>query len=150
MTINMLFEALRDGRVTMDTTFAVSSKAKGMGGSTMFLQETDRPTVNELIHGMIVNSGNDACVVVGRRAGRHGRGLCRPDDGTRQGAGHDGLYLRQCQRLAGPEPPHVDARPWHPGAAADRGVPEYYTIFAETEFNYQDRAPDNRFNRTPC
>ncbi len=50
MTINMLFEALRDGRVTMDTTFAVSSKAKGMGGSTMFLQETDRPTVNELIH----------------------------------------------------------------------------------------------------
>ena len=45
MTINMLFEALRDGRVTMDSTFAVSARAKAMGGSTMFLQETDRPTV---------------------------------------------------------------------------------------------------------
>jgi D-alanyl-D-alanine carboxypeptidase (penicillin-binding protein 5/6) len=67
MTINMLFEALKDGRVTLDTQFGVSSKAKSMteqGGSTMYLQETDRPTVDELIHGMIINSGNDACVVV--------------------------------------------------------------------------------------
>jgi serine-type D-Ala-D-Ala carboxypeptidase (penicillin-binding protein 5/6) len=64
MTINMLFEALRDGRVTLDTTFSVSSRAKAMGGSTMFLNETDRPTVEDLIRGMIINSGNDACVVV--------------------------------------------------------------------------------------
>ena len=67
MTINMLFEALKDGRVTMDTTFAVSDRAVEMtraGGSTMMLQHDDRPTVDELIHGMIVNSGNDACVVV--------------------------------------------------------------------------------------
>lgn len=62
MTINMLFEALKDGRVRLDDTFAVSSKA--MGGSTMFLNETDRPTVEELIKGIVVNSGNDACVVV--------------------------------------------------------------------------------------
>ena len=64
MTINMLFEALRDGRVTMDTTFAVSARAKAMGGSSMFVTEGDRPTVNDLLQGMIVNSGNDACVVV--------------------------------------------------------------------------------------
>jgi serine-type D-Ala-D-Ala carboxypeptidase (penicillin-binding protein 5/6) len=44
MTLNMLFEALRDGRVTMDTTFTVSANAK-IGGSTMFLNEQDRPTV---------------------------------------------------------------------------------------------------------
>ena len=59
MTVNMLFEALKDGRVSMDTTFAVSAKAKAMtaaGGSTMYLQESDRPTVEELIHGMIINS----------------------------------------------------------------------------------------------
>lgn len=64
MTINMLFEAMRDGRVSPDTTFSVSSRAKAMGGSTMFLNETDRPTAMELIRGMIINSGNDACVVV--------------------------------------------------------------------------------------
>ena len=64
MTVNMLFEALQDGRVTMDTTFGVSARAHAMGGSTMFLNEQDRPTVRELIQGIIVNSGNDACVVV--------------------------------------------------------------------------------------
>ena len=64
MTVNMLFEALRDGRVTLDEEFAVSSYAKSMGGSTMFLNETDRPTVEDLIKGIVVLSGNDACVVV--------------------------------------------------------------------------------------
>ena len=69
MTINMLFEALADGRVTMDTRFGVSQRAQDMGGSTMFLNTTDRPTVEDLIQGMIVNSGNDACVVVAEGLG---------------------------------------------------------------------------------
>ncbi len=43
MTLNMLFEALQDGRVTMETRFGVSSKAKNMGGSTMFLNEKIAP-----------------------------------------------------------------------------------------------------------
>ncbi|MEP2137938.1 MAG: serine hydrolase, partial [Erythrobacter sp.] len=64
MTLYMLFEALRDGRVTLETTFSVSTKARQMGGSTMFLDETDRPRVEDLIKGIIVQSGNDACVVV--------------------------------------------------------------------------------------
>ena len=64
MTLNMLFEALRDGRVTLETQFSVSSKAMAMGGSTMFLTDRDRPTAEELIRGIIVQSGNDACVVV--------------------------------------------------------------------------------------
>src|SRR5690606_23308003 len=64
MTLNMLFEALRDGRVQLDERFAVSARARSMGGSTMFLNEADRPTVEELIKGIIVLSGNDACVVV--------------------------------------------------------------------------------------
>ena len=64
MTLYMLFDALRDGRVTLDTTFGVSTKARLTGGSTMFLDETDRPTVESLIKGIIVQSGNDACVVV--------------------------------------------------------------------------------------
>ena len=64
MTLNMLFEALHDGRVTLDTRFSVSDKAQSMGGSSMFLEGKDRPTVEELIKGIIVQSGNDACVVV--------------------------------------------------------------------------------------
>ena len=43
MTLFMLFEALHDGRVTLDTEFRVSDRAHAMGGSTMFLDQTDRP-----------------------------------------------------------------------------------------------------------
>ena len=64
MTTYMLFEALRDGRVTMDTKFLVSEKATSRGGSTMFLRTGERVTVRDLIQGIIVQSGNDACITV--------------------------------------------------------------------------------------
>jgi D-alanyl-D-alanine carboxypeptidase (penicillin-binding protein 5/6) len=149
MTINMLFEALRDGRVTMDTTFAVSARAKAMGGSTMFLQEADRPTVNELLHGMIVNSGNDACVVVAE-------GLAGTEDAFAA------QMTERAKALGMTNSTFVNASGWpaegHRMSMRDLGIlgqrlievfPEYYPIFAETEFNYKDRAPDNRFNRNP-
>ena len=64
MTLNMLFEALKSGRITMDSKFSVSEKAHLMGGSKMFLREGERVAVRDLIPGIIVQSGNDACVVV--------------------------------------------------------------------------------------
>jgi D-alanyl-D-alanine carboxypeptidase (penicillin-binding protein 5/6) len=64
MTLNMLFEAIEVGRVTLDTEFSVSRKAHLMGGSKMFLREGERLSVKNLIQGIIVQSGNDACIVV--------------------------------------------------------------------------------------
>ncbi len=149
MTISMLFEALRDGRVTMETEFAVSSRAKAMGGSTMFLQETDRPTVSDLIRGMIINSGNDACVVVAE-------GLAGTEDAF------SAQMTERARALGMTASVFANASGWpdpnHRMSMRDLGIlaqhliadfPEYYPIFAETEFNYLDRAPDNRFNRNP-
>jgi len=64
MTLNMLFEALKIGRVTMDTKFTVSKKAHLMGGSKMFLRQGERVAIRDLIPGIIVQSGNDACVTI--------------------------------------------------------------------------------------
>ncbi|MCP5088966.1 MAG: D-alanyl-D-alanine carboxypeptidase [Rhodobacteraceae bacterium] len=64
MTLNMLFEALQDGRITLDTQFTVSAKASKKGGSKMFLRDGERVSVENLIRGIIVHSGNDACIVV--------------------------------------------------------------------------------------
>lgn len=64
MTLAMLFDALRDGRVQMDTQWSVSARAHAMGGSRMFLETRDRPTSEDLIRGIAVVSGNDASVVV--------------------------------------------------------------------------------------
>lgn len=149
MTISMLFEALKDGRVTMETEFAVSSQAKAMGGSTMFLQETDRPTVSDLLHGMIVNSGNDACVAVAE--GLFGTEAAFAAAATER-ARAMGMTASTFANSSGwPDPGHRMSM-------RDLGIlarhliedfPEYYAIFAETEYNYKDRAPDNRFNRNP-
>ena len=149
MTLNMLFEALQDGRVTMDTTFAVSTKARSMGGSTMFLNEQDRPTVRDLIYGIIINSGNDACVVVAE-------GLA----GTEEAFAAQ--MTERAKTLGMTQSTFANASGWpdpnHRMSMHDLGIiarrlieefPEEYTIFKETEFNYANRSEANRFNRNP-
>lgn len=152
MTIFMLFEALRDGRVTMDTSFAVSSRATEMtarGGSTMYLQAGDRPTVRELLLGMIVNSGNDACIVVAE--GLSGSEEAFADQMTAR-ARELGMEQSTFANSSGwPDPNHRMSM-------KDLGIlarllieefPEQYPLFAETSFNYKDRAPANANNRNP-
>ncbi|MBC7137410.1 MAG: D-alanyl-D-alanine carboxypeptidase [Defluviimonas sp.] len=149
MTLNMLFEALRAGTVQMDTRFSVSTKARSMGGSTMFLNEMDRPTVEDLIHGIIINSGNDACVVVAE-------GL----------AGSEETFARQmterARALGMRNSTFVNSSGWpaegHRMSPHDLGLlatrmitefPEYYPFFGMTGFNYEGRAPANANNRNP-
>jgi D-alanyl-D-alanine carboxypeptidase (penicillin-binding protein 5/6) len=149
MTLNMLFEALQDGRVTMDTTFAVSTKARRMGGSTMFLNEQDRPTVRDLIYGIIINSGNDACVVVAE-------GL----SGTEEAFAAQ--MTERARALGMTQSTFINASGWpdpnHRMSLHDLGLiarrlieafPEEYAIFKETEFNFANRSEANRFNRNP-
>src|SRR5262249_52393170 len=64
MTIYILFEELAAGRVKLDTRFRVSERARNMGGSRMFVELGSEVSVEDLIKGMIVLSGNDACVVI--------------------------------------------------------------------------------------
>ncbi|MFH2211131.1 MAG: D-alanyl-D-alanine carboxypeptidase family protein [Pseudomonadota bacterium] len=64
MTAYLTFTAIKQGRLKMDQVLPVSEKAWRTEGSRMFI-EMDRPvTVDELIHGMIIQSGNDACVTL--------------------------------------------------------------------------------------
>ncbi len=68
MTVYMIFERLHDGRLKLDDTVTVSDNAwqKGgaaSGGSTMFLQPGESVTIEDLLHGIIVSSGNDASIV---------------------------------------------------------------------------------------
>ena len=149
MTLEMLFEALRDGRVTMDTPFTVSTHAKSMEGSTMFLNELDHPTVWELIHGIIVNSGNDACVVVAEGlAGTEDEFAARMTERARALGMNDTVLANAS---GWPDPRHRMSM--HDlGILAQHIIeefPEDYKFFAETEFDYKDRAPGNRFNRNP-
>ena len=149
MTLYMLFDALRDGRVTMDEEFTVSSRAKAMGGSTMFLNELDKPTVEDLIQGIVVSSGNDATVVVAENL-----------------AGSEDAFAREMNEMAPTigltNSTFTNASGWpnpnHRMSTRDLGIlaahlieefPEYYGYFAQEEYDYKDRSPANRFNRNP-
>ena len=69
MTVYMVFERLKSGALKMDDTFLVSHKAWKMGGSKMFVRVDNRVSVEDLLHGIITQSGNDACIVVAEALG---------------------------------------------------------------------------------
>ena len=69
MTIELLFSRLKDGRVKLTDTFPVSERAWRTQGSKMFVELNSRIAVESLIRGIIIQSGNDACVVVAEALG---------------------------------------------------------------------------------
>lgn len=69
MTAEIVFHMLREGRLSLDDEFTVSEDAwrRGgatSGGSTMFLQLNSSVRLEDLLRGVIVQSGNDACIVI--------------------------------------------------------------------------------------
>lgn len=150
MTLNMLFEALRENpSVRLDTPFNVSARSQAMGGSTMMLQQGDRPTVEDLIKGVIVQSGNDATVAIAE-------GLAGTEEAFAR------LMTDRARALGMTHSTFANASGWpHPAqrmSMEDLGLlstrlitefPEYYAYFNLTEYHFADRAPANRFNRNP-
>ncbi len=64
MTVYLVFEKLAKGDLKLDDTFPVSERAWRQGGSKMFVKLNTRVSVNDLLQGVIVQSGNDACIVL--------------------------------------------------------------------------------------
>lgn len=64
MTILLTMEAIRDGKIKYDDMVVGSARAKSMGGSTIFLDEGEALSVRDMLKGMAVASGNDACVAM--------------------------------------------------------------------------------------
>jgi serine-type D-Ala-D-Ala carboxypeptidase (penicillin-binding protein 5/6) len=144
MTLYMLFEAIRDGRVTLETEFEVSPRAQAMGGSRMFAEAGTKVPVEALIHGIIVQSGNDACVVVAE--GLAGSEAVFAEQMTRRA--HDlGMTGSQFRNASGwPEEDHV-MTPRDLVTLAGRIIddfPQYYGYFAETEFTWNGITQPNR------
>ncbi len=151
MTLNMVFEALEDGRLTLDTILPVSEHAMSYGGSTMFLNTRDRVSVEDLILGVVVLSGNDASAVLAEALS---------PDGTE--AGFSTLMTQRARQLGMMNSTFRNSNGWpaegHVMSARDLGIlaerlitefPQYYTYFALREFEFDGRAPANRFNRNP-
>ncbi len=64
MTAYMIFDRLQEGSLKLDDQVAISERSWKMGGSQMFLEVGDRVRVEDLVRGIIIQSGNDACVAM--------------------------------------------------------------------------------------
>ncbi len=151
MTIYMAFEAIADGRLVIDELLPVSSAAAAYGGSSMFLDTTDRVSVEDLLRGVIVLSGNDASAVLAEALS---------PDGTE--AGFARMMTQRAQQMGMMNSTFVNSNGWPAaghrmsmedlGILADRIItdfPTFYPLFAETEFAFDGRVPSNSRNRNP-
>jgi D-alanyl-D-alanine carboxypeptidase (penicillin-binding protein 5/6) len=151
MTLYVAFEAMERGLLRMTDELVVSSHANSYGGSTLFLKTGERVTVEDLIRGIIVLSGNDACVVIAEALS---------PDGTEGGFAR--LMTRKAQDMGMTNSTFANSNGWpaagHRMSMRDLGLlatrliedfPEFYPMFAETEFLFDATESANRFNRNP-
>lgn len=151
MTIYMAFEAVADGRLAIDELLPVSAHAASFGGSSMFLDTTDMVSVEDLLRGVIVNSGNDASVVLAEALS---------PDGSEPGFAR--LMTERAQQMGMMNSTFLNASGWpvsgHRMSMEDLGIlanrlitdfPTFYPLFAETDFPFDGRVPSNSRNRNP-
>jgi D-alanyl-D-alanine carboxypeptidase (penicillin-binding protein 5/6) len=136
MTIYMVFERLKQGSLSLDDKFLVSRKAWRKGGSKMFVMVNTRVAVRDLLRGIIVQSGNDACIVVAE--GLAGSEEAFAEEMTRR-AKEIGLTNSAFKNATGwpAEGHYMSARDIAVlSAKIIREFPEYYGIFSEQRFTY--------------
>lgn len=149
MTLFMVFERLQDGRLSLDDKFYVSENAwrKGgakTGGSTMFLEPSMRVRVEDLIRGIIVQSGNDACIVVAEALGGSEEGFATEmTDRARSLGLMDSVFKNA---TGWPDPEHrVSSRDLAKLAQLTAEMfPEYFHYYSEKSFIYNGIKQSNR------
>ncbi len=144
MVLDIVFEALSAGRLSLDDEFRTSAKAASMGGSKMFIREGGEVSVENLLRGVIVQSGNDAAVA-----------LAEALSGTEEAfatfmtarAEELGLTNSTFRNATGwPHPEHrMSARDLAMlGARIATRFPEYYHYFQEESFTWEGITQRNR------
>jgi D-alanyl-D-alanine carboxypeptidase (penicillin-binding protein 5/6) len=144
MTVYMVFERLKAGTLSLDDKFLVSEKAWRKGGSKMFVRVNTRVSVRDLLRGIIVQSGNDACIVIAE-------GLAGSEEAfaaeMTEKAHEIGLEHSSFRNATGwPTEGHVMSA--HDIARLAmriiREFPEYYSFFHEKTFTYNGIKQGNR------
>ena len=149
MTLYMLFDRLKSGALSVEDKFRISDNAWRKGGaksgsSTMFLNPRKRVKVEDLIRGIIVQSGNDACIVVAESlSGSEAAFAAEMTEKARE----IGMTNSQFINATGwPDPEHR-MTPRDLATLARRLIedfPEYYHYFSELEFTYNGIRQMNR------
>lgn len=145
MTAYLTFSALRQKTLALDQAVPVSEKAWRTGGSKMFIKVGDQVPVEELIKGMIVQSGNDACVALAEAIAGSEEAFAQMMNREAARLGMKATHFKNATGL--PDPEHVTtARDLATLAAAlIRDFPnEYARYYSMKEYRYHNITQPNR------
>ncbi len=144
MTLYVVFSKLTEGSLSLEDQMRVSEKAWRMGGSRMFVELNSRVSVEELLRGVIIQSGNDACIVLAEGiAGSESQFV----EIMNAAAKKLGLHNSHFMNVTGwPHPEHVTtARDLAILAhSIIREFPLFYPIFKEQTYTYNGIKQGNR------
>jgi D-alanyl-D-alanine carboxypeptidase (penicillin-binding protein 5/6) len=144
MTAYLVFNALRDKRLTGDQRPPVSALAYKAGGSRMFVDPRNPARVDELLNGLIVQSGNDAAIVLAEAVGTTEAQFATMMNAE---AARLGMTESKFTNASGlPDPQHYStARDL--ATLASRLItdhPEYYRLYAQRDYTYNNIKQPNR------
>jgi D-alanyl-D-alanine carboxypeptidase (penicillin-binding protein 5/6) len=146
MTAYVVFGLLKEGRAKLTDELPVSEAAWRTGGSKMFVPLGSRISIANLLQGMIVQSGNDACVVLAEGlAGSHAAFVDLMNQKAKE-IGLTGSHFANADGL--PDPSHYST-PRDLAILAQRTIqdfPEYYHYYSEKDYNFNNI---NQGNRNP-
>lgn len=144
MTAYLAFAAIKEGRIKPDQTLPVSEKAWRAEGSRMFLDPRRPAKVDDLLKGMIVQSGNDASIVLAEAIAGSEEGFAAMMNQMAKRLGMHNTHFVNATGL--PHPQHYStARDLTRLAAAIiRDYPDYYRYYAIKEFTYNGITQPNR------
>lgn len=144
MTAHILFDHLKEGRLSPDDTFSVSEKAWRKGGSKMFVKVNTDVTVSDLLRGIIVQSGNDACIVVAEGISGTEEQFAELMNRKAKEMGMENTHFKNS--TGWPDDEHVMS-PHDLYLLANNTItnhPEYYPIYSEKSFTYSGITQPNR------
>jgi D-alanyl-D-alanine carboxypeptidase (penicillin-binding protein 5/6) len=144
MTAYLAFAAVKGKTLTLDQTIPVSPKAWKVPGSKMFIEPQTPVTVKELLHGMIVQSGNDACVALAEAIAGSEEAFAQLMNKEAARLGLKNTHFENATGL--PHPSHLTTvRDLSVLATAlIRDFPEFYSIYSVKEYTYNKIKQPNR------
>ncbi len=144
MTVYLAFERLKQGRLKLDDEIPISETAWRKGGSKMFVKVNSRVKVDDILRGIIIQSGNDAAIALAEALGGSEEAFA---EAMTAKAKQLGMVNTQYRNATGwPDPDHyMTARDLATLAKATiEHFPDLYQIYSETTFTYNDIKQGNR------
>lgn len=144
MTAYVVFSAIKQNQLSLDQNIPVSESAWKMIGSRMFIEPTKQVTVDELLRGMIVQSGNDACIALAEAVAGSEANFSNLMNKEAERLGMKNTHFTNSTGLPDPNLYTTAHDLTLLAAAIIRDFPEFYTLYSQKEYTYNNITQPNR------